>query len=56
MTDVDDLIRRVNAREPMPAVELRRARELLDRHARTGRPGLAEARVRVAVLLEKLGE
>ncbi|MGY1638792.1 hypothetical protein ACI78V_19260 [Geodermatophilus sp. SYSU D00742] len=56
MVDVDDVIRRVNAREPMSAPELRRAAELLDRHSRSGRPGLAVARVRVAVQLEKLGE
>ncbi|MFW3169182.1 hypothetical protein [Geodermatophilus sp. CPCC 206100] len=53
MDEVDDVIRRVNAREPMPAPELDRARSLLTRHVRSGRPGLAEARVRVAVELER---
>jgi hypothetical protein len=53
MDEVDDVIRRVNAREPMPGPELQRARELLERHAPSGRPGLAEARVRVAVEVEK---
>jgi hypothetical protein len=56
MTEVDDVIRRVNAREPMSVAELRRAAELLTREARSGRPGVGEARVRVAVELEKLGE
>jgi hypothetical protein len=56
MAEVDDVIRRINAREPMSPAELRRAAELLIRDARSGRAGLAEARVRVAVALEKLGE
>ncbi|MGY1821867.1 hypothetical protein [Geodermatophilus sp. SYSU D00079] len=56
MTEVDDVIRRVNAREPMSAAELRHAAELLTRDARSGRAGLAVARVRVAVALEELGE
>jgi hypothetical protein len=46
MAEVDDVIRRINAREPMSPAELRRAAELLIR----------DARVRVAVALEKLGE
>jgi hypothetical protein len=53
MDEVDEVIRRVNAREPMADPELHRVRELLDRHPPSGRPGLAEARVRVAVELEK---
>ncbi|MGY1593425.1 hypothetical protein ACI789_04565 [Geodermatophilus sp. SYSU D00965] len=56
MTDVDDVIRLVNTGEALSAPELRQAAALLNHHAWSGRPGLAEARVRVAVLLEKLGE
>ncbi|MGK5115609.1 MULTISPECIES: hypothetical protein [unclassified Geodermatophilus] len=56
MDEVDDVVRRVNAGEPMSAPDLRRAAELLNRHTGCGRPDLAAARVRVAVLLERLGE
>ncbi|MGY1642993.1 hypothetical protein ACI782_17955 [Geodermatophilus sp. SYSU D00703] len=56
MTEVDDVIRRVNGGETMSAAEARQVAALLNHHAWSGRPGLPEARVRVAVLLEKLGE
>ena len=56
MIEVDDVIRRVNTGEAMSAPELRQVAALLNHHAWSRRPGLAEARVRVAVRLEKLGE
>ena len=55
MTDLKDLIRWVNSDEAKTAAELHLAADVLGRHVKSRHPGLLEARVRVAVTLEKMG-
>jgi hypothetical protein len=52
MNDVDSVVQMLNRGEPPTIAELHRAAKALGRHAQ---PGQAAIKVRVAVLLEKLG-
>jgi hypothetical protein len=51
--DLDAVLAWVSSDAPKSADDLRRASDLLGRHART--PGVPEARMRVAVILERMG-
>jgi hypothetical protein len=55
MTELDDVIAWVNSDQPKSVADLRRAADVLGRHLRTGRTGVPEARMRVAVALEQRG-
>jgi hypothetical protein len=50
-----DTIRRVNSDEPMSVTELRRAASILDRHTKSGKTDVLQARLRVTAKLEELG-
>ncbi|NEK57016.1 hypothetical protein GCU56_03905 [Geodermatophilus sabuli] len=55
MTELDDLIAWINSDQPKSVPELQRAADVLGRHLRTGETRVPEARLRVAVALERLG-
>ncbi|MGY1637192.1 hypothetical protein ACI78V_11125 [Geodermatophilus sp. SYSU D00742] len=54
--ELDEVIGWVNSDQPKTPAQLRQAAAVLDRYRGTREPGVAEARVRVAVTLERLGE
>ena len=53
--EVDAVLAWVNSDDPKSVEALRRASDLLGRHARSGRVGVPEARMRIAVILERMG-
>jgi hypothetical protein len=54
--ELDDVIRWASSDGPKTSEQLHRAADVLGRHVRSGKAGVAEARVRVAVQLEQLGQ
>jgi hypothetical protein len=55
MTELDDVIAWVCSDQPKSVPDLRQAADVLGRHLRTGEARVPEARLRVAVALERLG-
>jgi hypothetical protein len=53
--EVDAVLAWVNSDGPKSVEDLRRASDVLGRHARSGRAGVPEARMRIAVILERMG-
>jgi hypothetical protein len=54
--ELDEVIRWVNSDQPKTIAQLHRAAAVLEGHRGSREPGVAEARVRVAVTLERLGQ